>query len=121
MGKTFGHASKVLPKPGLRGAELLAIDDKVCPGLAQDGHNVESHAKSFALVWPWMGKTFGRIPKVLPWPGPKWAELSAIHQSSTLAWPKMDKTSSYTQQFLLLLAKYEKFCPGRAQDGQNFW
>ena len=98
------------------------------------------------MAWPNTGRTFRKLQKVLPWPGPRWTELSAIRQkfcscwaqdgqnfwrcakSSALASPKIDRTSCYTQQFLSLLglrwAKlltiYQKFRPGLAQEGQNF-
>ena len=128
MGKTFCHASKVLPWPGLRGAELLAIYDKVCPGLAQGGQifhhmlkvlrwsgpgwakhlaayqkfcpglaqdeqNFKLYATIYASAGPKVGAFFSHIHKVLPWSGPRWAELLVIH---------------------------DKFSLGLAQDRQNF-
>ena len=107
----FDYTQKVRPWLGPIWAELFANCKKFCPGLVQDGQNFLLYAKSSALAGPKMGRTFGDVLKVLPWPR-----------------PKIDRTSCYTQQFLSLLglrwAKlltiYQKFRPGLAQEGQNF-
>ena len=64
-GRNFCNILKVLPWPGPRLGELLALDQKICLGLAQDGQNFSPYIEISALALPKMGRSFGH--KALVW------------------------------------------------------
>ena len=107
MDRTFGYTLKVLPLLAPRWAELLAMCKKFCPGLAQDGQNFMLYTRISAVAGPKIGKTFSYISKVLPWSGPRLAEL-------------LQNTASFATRWAKLSAMYQKFRPGLAQNGQKF-
>ena len=96
-GRTFCNILKVLPWPGPRLGELLALDQKICRGLAQDGQNFSPHIEISALALPKMGRSFGH--KALVWQ--RMGRTFRLHtKSSAMARHNMGRTFRKLRKFL---------------------